>query len=168
MTKLSECATAAAVFLALCPAAAAQQPAFGRLAGLPPHAYGGLIQGLDGNLYSTTSGAGRAGEVFRITPEGALTKVHKLAGQSQAGLLLATDGNLYGTTLLGGSPTRVGTIFRVTPRGKLTSMYTFCQEAGCPDGEEPSAPLIQATDGNLYGTTGGAEQTATARYSELP
>jgi len=159
MSGAAKHVTAVMGLLALSVAAVPQvtQPTFKRLAGFGshPHAWGGLIQGLDGNLYSTTSGAGsHAGEVFRITPEGKLTTMHKLAGQSKAGLLLATDGDFYGTTQLGGAK-RVGSIFRVTPDRKLTKLYTFCQESGCTDGTEPIAALIQATDGNLYGTTTG-------------
>jgi uncharacterized repeat protein (TIGR03803 family) len=159
MSGASKYVTAVMGLLALTVAAVPQvtQPTFKRLAGLGghPHAWGGLIQGFDGNLYSTTSGAGfHVGEVFRITPEGKLTAMHKLAGQSHAGLLLASDGNFYGMTMLGG-PKRVGSVFRMTLRGKLTTLYRFCQESGCADGTEPNASLIQATDGNLYGTTTG-------------
>jgi uncharacterized repeat protein (TIGR03803 family) len=32
-------------------------------------------------------------------------------------------------------------------------LYTFCPETGCADGQVPNAGLIQATDGNFYGTT---------------
>jgi uncharacterized repeat protein (TIGR03803 family) len=65
----------------------------------------------------------------------------------------ATDGNLYGTTHGGGvSALNHGTIFRITPNGTLTTLYGFCSQSGCIDGAYPIA-LIQATDGNLYGTT---------------
>jgi uncharacterized repeat protein (TIGR03803 family) len=41
-------------------------------------AYGGLVQGTDGNLYGTTSGGGANsdGTVFSITPSGTLTTLH--------------------------------------------------------------------------------------------
>jgi hypothetical protein len=47
-----------------------------------------------------------------------------------------------------------GTIFEVTSVGKLDTLYNFCSQTGCGDGVAPSA-LIQATDGNLYGTNEG-------------
>ena len=41
-----------------------------------------------------------------------------------------------------------GTIYQLTPSGKLTTIYQF-------DGPHGSFPLVQAADGNLYGTTAG-------------
>jgi uncharacterized repeat protein (TIGR03803 family) len=46
-----------------------------------------------------------------------------------------------------------GTVFRITLSGDLTTLHTFCTSGNCPDGSEPQARLVQATDGNLYGTT---------------
>jgi uncharacterized repeat protein (TIGR03803 family) len=143
--------------LALCAAAAAQDetPKFTVLAQTNsyPHPYAGLVQGLNGQLYSTTGGAsGNPGQVFEITRGGHLTTLHSLSGMSEAGLLLATDGNFYGTTFKGGGE-QAGRIFRITPSGTVADLHRFCTEADCADGEYPSDPLIQGTDGNLYGTT---------------
>jgi len=46
----------------------------------------------------------------------------------------------------------------------LTTLYTFCSQSDCADGSGPSAPLIQGTDGNFYGTTtfGGNTSGGTA------
>ena len=126
--------------------------------------YAGLVQTTDGNLYGTTQdgGVNGSGTIFRITPSGALTTLYKFCPQSgcpdgeypDAALIQATDGNLYGTTE-GGGGNGYGTIFRITPSGALTTLYNFCSQSGCTDGVEPRAGLIQATDGNLYGTTVG-------------
>jgi uncharacterized repeat protein (TIGR03803 family) len=77
-------------------------------------------------------------------------------GGSPGALVQATNGDLYGTTEKGGPRDR-GTIFKITTSGKLTSLYRFCAYRACPSYWGPSG-LIQATDGNLYGTTreGGA------------
>jgi uncharacterized repeat protein (TIGR03803 family) len=130
--------------------------------------YATLIQGLNGSLYGTTTagGAGNAGTVFKITSSGALTTLYSFCAQGppcadgespEAGLVEAANGNFYGTTS-GGGANGGGTIFEFTPGGTLTPLYSFCAQNGCADGQLPVAPLIQATDGNLYGTTqeGGA------------
>jgi uncharacterized repeat protein (TIGR03803 family) len=82
-------------------------------------------------------------------------------GNSLAGLILATDGNFYGTT--SGGTTASGTVFRMTPSGTLTVLHSFCSLSDCSDGGVPEGSLIQATDGNLYGTTegGGTARTGT-------
>ena len=47
-----------------------------------------------------------------------------------------------------------GTIFRITPTGELTTVFQFCPQPRCVE-ESPSNQLIQATNGNFYGTTNG-------------
>ncbi len=127
----------------------------------------GLIQATDGNFYGTTVGGGANGDgtVFRITPDGTLTTLHSFAGTDgaspYAGLIQATDGNFYGTTTYGGISNSCkdvtfsgcGTVFRITLDGTLTTLHSFCSLTNCTDGTEPLAGLIQATDGNFYGTT---------------
>ncbi len=51
-----------------------------------------------------------------------------------------------------------GSIFEISTAGKFKNLYTFCSLANCADGEYPRGALIQAPNGNLYGTTlgGGA------------
>jgi uncharacterized repeat protein (TIGR03803 family) len=75
-----------------------------------------------------------------------------------AGLVQATNGDFYGTTSGGGANGNYGTVFKITPSGTLTTLYTFCSQyvdSVCTDGEEPYAGLIEAANGNLYGTTNG-------------
>ena len=77
-------------------------------------------------------------------------------------LIQGSDGNFYGTTY-GGGTYGMGTVFKVTPAGELTALYSFCAQTGCPDGQWPYAGLVQASDGNFYGTTalGGANNYGT-------
>ena len=125
--------------------------------GLRP-TYMSVVQGLDGNMYGTTAygGVNNEGTVFKITPSGTLTTLHSFSGtdgsSSNGELVQATDGNFYGTTSAGGTNLE-GTVFKMTPGGTVTTLYNFCSQSGCADGYQPYAGLIQATDGNLYGTT---------------
>src|ERR1039458_10179428 len=81
-------------------------------------------------------------------------------GELPAGLVQATNGDFYGTTSSGGANVApngasAGTIFKITPSGTLTTLYSFCSQSGCTDGYVPDAGLVQATNGDFYGTTWG-------------
>src|SRR6202050_5314083 len=78
-------------------------------------------------------------------------------GPGYSSLIQGTDGNFYGTTGSGGE-NNYGTVFKVSSAGLLTTLYSFCAQANCVDGSYPQAGLVQATDGDFYGTTfeGGA------------
>jgi uncharacterized repeat protein (TIGR03803 family) len=130
---------------------------------------GTLIQATDGNFYGTTAvgGAnGGYGTVFKITPTGTLTTLHSFnstdGSQPYGALVQATNGILYGTTSLGGA-NGGGTVFKITTGGALTTLYNFCAQSNCADGDGPVAGLVQATNGNVYGTTyaGGASSFGT-------
>jgi uncharacterized repeat protein (TIGR03803 family) len=127
----------------------------------------GLIEASNGDLYGMTpTGGGNGGctydcgTVFKITAAGKITYLHNFCsetgcadgGSPQGALVQASNGNFYGTTSVGGA-NGYGTVFGITPAGKLTTLYSFCSEAACTDGSSPRSTLIQATDGNLYGTT---------------
>jgi uncharacterized repeat protein (TIGR03803 family) len=86
----------------------------------------------------------------------------------EGALIQGTDGNFYGTTVYDGAHGD-GTVFKMTPEGALTTVYSFCANANCTDGEYPSAGLVQATNGDFYGTTqfGGASNTGTVSRSLL-
>ncbi len=135
---------------------------------------GRLAIGPDGNLYGTTqqggeyNGSYNSGTIFRISLSGAYEILHNFSGGSgtgdgngpAAGLTLASDGNFYGTTQFGGTSV-FGTVFKMDLAGTVTILQSFSQFDG--NGAEPMGALIQASDGNLYGTcySGGANDSGT-------
>ncbi len=117
-----------------------------------------LVQGSDGNFYSTTEDGGASGNgtVFQISPTGSLTTLWSFANGADganpyAGLVQGSDGNFYGTTSAGGT-NDAGTVFQINTAGVLRTLYSF---SGGADGDSPLAGLIQGSDGSFYSTTYG-------------
>jgi uncharacterized repeat protein (TIGR03803 family) len=116
----------------------------------------GLIQAGDGNFYGTTFDGAGGGTVFKVDAGGTLTTLHSFGspsaeGGGPSGLIQAADGNFYGTTSSGAVPT-AGAVFKMDAAGTLTVLHSF----PCSHSEECklfSPTLLQASDGNFYGTT---------------
>ncbi|MGD1084879.1 MAG: choice-of-anchor tandem repeat GloVer-containing protein, partial [Verrucomicrobiota bacterium] len=129
----------------------------------------GLVPAPGGNFYGVTSqgGSNGIGTVFKVTTSGRLTVLASFAisngSNPKAPLLLGSDGFLYGTTEQGGTNGK-GTLFRLsTNGGALSTLVTF-QGA---NGAYPQAGLLQASDGNIYGTTSGGGANSSGIVFEL-
>ena len=111
------------------------------------------IQGADGNFYGTVSDGGNAvfGTVYKMTPSGKMTVLYTFGGTVRypVALTLGIDGNFYGTFLSGSGANVDGGVFKITPHGKFSVLHSF----NGTDGQNPMGAIIQATDGNFYGTT---------------
>ena len=126
----------------------------------------GLVAGPDGNFYGTSfyGGESNLGTVYKVTPKGDETVIYSFNGGSDgaypaAPLIVGQDGSLYGTTEYGGGGpctfsqgNGCGTVFKITLQGTESIVYAF---EGGNDGVIPTASIIQAASGDLYGTTNG-------------
>jgi uncharacterized repeat protein (TIGR03803 family) len=124
----------------------------------------GLLLAADGNFYGLASSSGLYGNgtMFRLTPAGNLTTIYNFCSQTNCAdggyperwLAQGTNG-FYGVTG-GWGAYGFGTVFVINQAGTLTTLHSFCPSrdgSNCPDGRNPQGGLIQASNGNFYGTT---------------
>ena len=123
----------------------------------------GLVEGRDGNFYGSPGVGGPNGaftSFFRVTPAGDFTNICSLFGGTNGyepnAMILAKNGNFYGTTAYGGAgyskTTDVfngGTVFKLTAAGDFKILNSFTGT----NGFQPAGRLMQARNGNIYGTT---------------
>ena len=113
-----------------------------------------LVRGADGNFYGTTEtgGSDNYGLVFQMAPDGTVTAIHEFVGTDgeypSSGLVQDAAGNFYGTARTAGPG--VGDVFRITPQGAFSVLHGF---NGGTEGSATYAPVLLASDGNLYGVT---------------
>jgi uncharacterized repeat protein (TIGR03803 family) len=130
-----------------------------------------LIQGSDGFLYGVAAHGGDftvlppdgGGTAFRVNSSGTLTTLHSFSGLEGAvpnNLIQGRDGFFYGSTTYGGPEITplwpgFGTIFRMDAGGAVTVLHVFpANDAGAFP-----RPIVQGTDGALYGTVSGGVGT---------
>jgi hypothetical protein len=117
-----------------------------------PSAYAHLILGPDSNFY----GIGAQSPVgispmfiYRFTPEGTYSRLltfSSVPGYDSFPLVAGSDGNLYGSFSKGGA-NRTGEIYQATLSGQFKVIASLPASISSP------RTLMQAGDGNLYGTT---------------
>jgi len=125
----------------------------------------GLTLGTDGNFYGAAgSGEFDFGLIFRISPTGTYTILHAFSGGADGAFpveppIQGWDGNFYGTT--GAGTGNAGTVYKFTRSGTFSTIFSFNSDNS--QGTQLSAPLLQASDGNLYGVAniGGAANCGT-------
>jgi uncharacterized repeat protein (TIGR03803 family) len=85
-------------------------------------------------------------DVVYVTMEGVMSTLAALPYPSVCPAP-ANDGNYYGGSA-GGGTYGAGYLYQLTPAGKVTVLYSFTGKA---DGYGPGWPMLQGSDGNLYG-----------------
>ena len=115
-----------------------------------PQGAAGISRGSDGAFYIVNVNA-----VWKMDTHLNFTLLHQFSGSEGSfalgAPLLASDGGVYGTTFYGTADGSVGTIFRIAPNGAFSTIHEFFFW----DGASPSTPLLQASDGSIYGTAEG-------------
>jgi uncharacterized repeat protein (TIGR03803 family) len=113
-----------------------------------------LSLGPHGDLFGIANIGGfkNCGTAFRIGPNNRYTVIHRFSDLDvcspyNSALTLANDGNFYGVL---GPYSGGGFIYQLTSEGGFTTLYDF---SCCRGGYDPAGMLLQATDGNFYGTT---------------
>ena len=114
-----------------------------------------LVQVDDGSWYGTTiaGGANGFGTAYRLNSADTVASVHSFTaaeGHPEGGFVQASDGLLYGPAW--GDGTGFGVLYRMTLGGAVTVIHTFSGT----DGAEPVWPLLEASDGKLYGVASGS------------
>ena len=127
---------------------------------------GTLVQAADGAFYGLTSSGGAQGNgiAYRVAADAASTtgytvsKIVDLGADDLSvfsGLIQASDGAFYGTGNTTGTA-HFGTVYRIAADPASMTGFSATTIYAFPDisaGYHPAASVIQAKDGDLYGTT---------------
>jgi uncharacterized repeat protein (TIGR03803 family) len=121
----------------------------------------GVVRDSNGKLYGTTafpSGTGN-GALYDVTTGGKVTDIYNFPStlnfdESANNMMQASDGNLYGASYNGGTGASGG-LYELTSANVFSS-YSFAGDSNMGGG--PGAPLMQNTNGIIYGSnsSGGA------------
>ncbi len=119
------------------------------------------VQGNDGNFYGVTlfGGTMRGGVLYELTSTGTYSVLHDFCDAYTTGcngsepyyVVHDAYGNFFGTTAYGGN-NKSGTVFELTSAGQYIVLYSFPIDNGPT---WPYTGLMFASDGNIYGVSGG-------------
>jgi uncharacterized repeat protein (TIGR03803 family) len=112
-----------------------------------------LLQAADSKFYGVSFQTNST--VFRFPPVQIVHTFVWVEGVQLYGpLVQSSDGNFYGTAVSGGPfQNGSGTVFTLSPKGVVTPFHAFDRNNKINEGYGPLAGLLQATDGNFYGST---------------
>ncbi len=115
----------------------------------------------DGSLMAVCAegGASGVGGIYLLPPNGAPEFVHEFVNHENfggerpvGGLASHPNGVLFGTTYEGGQ-NGAGTLYRMDAFGQLETLISFDHRGIDDRGAHPSADLMVASDGTIWGTT---------------
>lgn len=121
----------------------------------------GLELGPDGKFYGISSNIAGQQFVFRMSTEGQVELFSELGLEAEywvveKPLTYASDGYFYGVSERG-TLNECGFLFRISPAGESTKLYGFSDlddDYRNDDGCQPLTPLIESSNGYLYGAAG--------------
>jgi uncharacterized repeat protein (TIGR03803 family) len=128
--------------------------------------YGPPIEAMDGNLYGVTfgnNGGAPYATIYKFALAGVFSTIYTFPSTQDAPVgppLQAMNGNLYVASVRGGAEQDCGAVFELTTAGTLVDTFNF----DCSTLETaPVAPLLQLSDGTIYGMTeiGGSHNEGT-------
>lgn len=119
---------------------------FGSVAEDGAYPYTHPTQDTDGSFYGVTSYGAVAnyGVAYKISSSGVYKIINGATLATSANLIRASDGNFYGTSII-----TCNCVFKMTTTGKVSIIYSF----DGAHGSRSFGPVVQGTDGNLYGMT---------------
>ena len=130
----------------------------------------GVVRDSNGKLYGTTafpSGTGN-GALYDVTTGGKLTDIYNFPAtlnfdEAANNMMQASNGNLYGASYNGGTGASGG-LYELTSANVFSS-YSFATDSNMGGG--PRAPLMQHTNGIIYGSNSSGNALAGGALFEL-
>ncbi len=119
------------------------------------------VQTQDGSLWGVTNAGNTPGVWYRMNTSGTILASGTLPSATTAPMMVSLEeGTLYGTTPKGGT-FNAGTVYRLKQDGTPPTPIHSFDSNHAELGLSPSGPVIEGSEGFLYGTTCWGGQTVT-------